>query len=66
LDLRGFLGLDESVKTGYEEMKYKVIISGNGTPEQWNRIHETVKRTSPNRWNIANAVKLNSELIIEK
>lgn len=61
LDLRGFLGLDESIKPGYEEIRYKVIVSGNGTPEQWSRIHETVMRTSPNRWNIANAIPLNSE-----
>ncbi|MFF2089367.1 OsmC family protein [Paenibacillus sp. NPDC058174] len=65
LDLRGFLGLDDSIKPGYEEMQYKVIVSGDGTPEQWARIHDTVTRTSPNRWNIANAIHLNSELIVE-
>lgn len=58
LDLRGFLGLDESIKPGYEELKYTVIVSGDGTQEQWSRIHETVIRTSPNRWNIANTIQL--------
>ncbi|MFF2019917.1 OsmC family protein [Paenibacillus sp. NPDC058177] len=66
LDLRGFLGLDESIKPGYEELQYKVTVAGNGTPEQWQRIHENVTRTSPNRWNVANAIRLNSELIIEE
>lgn len=65
LDLRGFLGLDENIKPGYEELQYKVVVSGDGTQEQWNRIHETVIRTSPNRWNIANAIQLNSEFVIE-
>ncbi|CAM3353725.1 OsmC family protein [Paenibacillus taichungensis] len=65
LDLRGFLGLDENIKPGYEELQYTVVVSGDGTQEQWNRIHETVKRTSPNRWNIANAIQLNSEFVVE-
>ncbi|NUU61241.1 hypothetical protein [Paenibacillus agri] len=47
-------------------MQYKVTVSGHGTPEQWQRIHENVTRTSPNRWNVANAIRLNSELIIEE
>ncbi|MEK4730425.1 MULTISPECIES: OsmC family protein [unclassified Paenibacillus] len=65
LDLRGFLGLDENIKPGYEELHYKVVVNGDGTQEQWNRIHETVLRTSPNRWNIANAIQLNSEFVVE-
>lgn len=65
LDLRGFLGLDASVKPGYDTIQYTVRIKGNGTPEQFQDIHETVMATSPNRWNIANPIKLNSDLIIE-
>ena len=65
LDLRGFLGLDASVRPGYEQLRYTVRIRGNGTPEQFQKIHETVLATSPNRWNIANAIKLKAELLVE-
>ena len=34
IDLRGFLGLDPSVKPGYDSMQYTVHIKGDGTPEQ--------------------------------
>jgi uncharacterized OsmC-like protein len=65
LDLRGFLGLDPNVKPGYDEIHYVVRIKGNGTREQFEEIHRTVMATSPNRWNLANPVKLTSELIAE-
>lgn len=64
LDLRGFLGLDPKVKPGYEELHYTVRIKGNGTEEQFREIHQTVMATSPNRWNIANPIKLTSDLFI--
>jgi uncharacterized OsmC-like protein len=65
LDLRGFLGLDAKVKPGYDQIHYTVRIKGDGTPEQFQKIHETVIATSPNRWNIANPIKLTSDLVIE-
>jgi uncharacterized OsmC-like protein len=65
LDLRGSLGLDASIAPGYEQVRYTVRIRGNGTPEQFQKIHQTVLATSPNRWNIANAIKLNARLLVE-
>jgi len=65
LDLRGFLGLDEKVKPGYDELRYVVRIKGNGTPEQFEEVHRTVMRTSPNYWNIANPVQLRPRLVVE-
>ena len=65
IDLRGFLGLDPNVKPGYDEISYTVHIKGNGTPEQFQKVHETVNATSPNRFNMANAIKLNSKLVVE-
>ena len=62
LDLRGFLGLDEKVKPGYDSLDYEVIIEGDGTPEQFQQIHDTVTNTSPNRWNVANEIRLNAKL----
>ena len=65
LDLRGFLGLDAAVKPGYDQLRYTVRIRGGGTPDQFQKIHETVLATSPNRWNIANTIQLKTELVIE-
>ena len=65
LDLRGFLGLDESIIPGYNELKYKVMLKGNGTPEQYEEVHKAVVATSPNYYNISQAIKLNTELVFE-
>lgn len=65
IDLRGFLGLDPDVKPGYDEISYTVHIKGSGTSDQYQKIHDTVCKTSPNRFNIANAIKLNSKLVTE-
>ena len=64
IDLRGFLGLDPDIKPGYDEIRYTVHIKGNGTAEQFQKVHETVCATSPNRFNMANAIKLNSKLVV--
>lgn len=65
IDLRGFFGIDPNIKPGYEQLQYKVHIKGNGTPEQFQKIHEAVCATSPNRYNMANSIKLNGELVVE-
>jgi uncharacterized OsmC-like protein len=65
LDLRGFLGIDKDVIPGYKELKYKVRLKGNGTPEQYEEIHKAVVATSPNYYNLSHAVRLNTELIFE-
>lgn len=64
IDLRGFLGLDPNMKPGYDEIRYTVHIKGNGTAEQFQKVHETVCATSPNRFNMANAIKLNPKLVV--
>jgi uncharacterized OsmC-like protein len=65
IDLRGFLGLDPNVKPGYDEIHYTVHIKGKGTKEQFRKVHETVTATSPNRFNVANSIRLTSDLIVE-
>ncbi|MEX2615550.1 MAG: OsmC family protein [Alphaproteobacteria bacterium] len=64
LDLRGFLGLDENVAAGYEKISTVVRIKGDGTPEQFAEIHETVKKTSPNYFNITRPVAVDCELVV--
>lgn len=65
IDLRGFLGLDENVKPGYDGLRYTVRIKSNGTDEQIKQIHEMVQKTSPNYFNISQPVRLDAELVCE-
>ena len=65
LDLRGFLGVDAAVAPGYDTIRYVVRIKGAGTPEQFQEIHETVAKTSPNYFNIARPVKIDARLVVE-
>lgn len=65
LDLRGFLGIDPSVRPGYDAIQYVVRIKGNGTAEQFQEIHETVARTSPNYFNLSRPVRLDARLEVE-
>ena len=65
IDLRGFLGIDPNVAPGYENLRYTVRIKGDGTEVQFAEIHEAVMATSPNFYNVANAVTLNPTLMVE-
>jgi len=65
LDLRGFLGLDDSIPPGYREMQYTVRLKGNGTPEQFRQVHETVMKTSPNYFNMASPIRMKPRLVVE-
>lgn len=62
LDLRGFLGLDDSVPPGYESIDYEVRIKGDGSREQFEEIHQTVMKTSPNYFNINRPIRMNGTL----
>lgn len=64
LDLRGFLGLSDEIAPGYEAIDYDVIIKGDGSPAQFEEIHQTVMKTSPNYFNISRPVRMNGTLHI--
>ena len=64
LDLRGFLGIDPGVPPGYEALRYRVTMKGDGTAEQFARIHDTVRRTSPNYFNVAHPIRIDAELVV--
>lgn len=64
IDLRGFLGIDPTVKPGYDELAYTVHIKGNGTAEQFAEIHRRVMATSPNYFNLATSIPLRSRLVV--
>jgi uncharacterized OsmC-like protein len=65
LDLRGFLAIDASVRPGYDKIDLTVRIKGNGTPKQFEDIHQFVQRTSPNFYNVTNAVPVEPTLVVE-
>ena len=65
IDLRGFLGIDPTMARGYENLRYKVRIKGNGTKEQFAEIHEAVMATSPNFYNLSRPVGLEPTLVVE-
>jgi uncharacterized OsmC-like protein len=58
LDLRGFLGIDESVPAGYRRISYTVFLEGDGTREQYEEIHQSVMATSPNYFNMAQPIQM--------
>jgi uncharacterized OsmC-like protein len=64
IDLRGFLGLDPTVKPGYDQLRYTVHIKGNATPEQFEKVHRTVMATSPNYFNLSSPVPLKARLVV--
>jgi hypothetical protein len=65
IDLRGFFGLDPAVPAGYRELSTRVVIQGDGSEEQFCKIHEMVLATSPNFFNITHAIRVMPELIVE-
>ena len=62
LDLRGFLGISDAVAPGYETIDYVVAIKGDGTPEDFEEIHQTVMKTSPTYFNMSRPNKMNGSL----
>jgi uncharacterized OsmC-like protein len=62
LDLRGFLGLSDEVAPGYQAIDYEVRIKGDGSREEFEEIHQTVMKTSPNYFNISRPIRMNGSL----
>lgn len=65
IDLRGYLGIDESITKGYEEINYTVRVRGDGTREQFEEIHEAATSHSPNFYTVTHPVPINGRLVIE-
>lgn len=65
LDLRGFLGIDPNIKPGYDRVNYTVRIKGSGDRAIYDKIDRIVRRTSPNHWNMANAIDVQSKVVVE-
>jgi uncharacterized OsmC-like protein len=65
IDLRGFLDIDPHVARGYERLHSTVRLAGDGSREQFQKLHEVVQRTSPNYYNMTNPIELTSDLIVD-
>ncbi len=63
LNLRGFLGIDASVKPGYDSIRCRVRLTGNGTRQQYQAIHEQVLKTSPNYFNVSQPIRIDAALV---
>lgn len=62
LDLRGFLGIDENVNPGYDELRIICRARGNATREQLQECLDAGTRYSPNFQNLSRPVKVRYEL----
>lgn len=58
LDLRGFLGLDESVNPGYDEVSYVVRLKTDAPRERIEELHAIVTKTSVNLANFSKAIRM--------
>ena len=61
----GMTILKPGVQPGYEALRYTVKLKGNGTPEQFHEIHETVIKTSPNYFNLSHPIRIDAKLEVE-
>lgn len=64
IDLRGFMGLDDGTSVGFESVHYTVKVKGDGTPAQFEALHQRVSRGSPNRATLTTAIPLSSDLVV--
>lgn len=64
LDLRGFLGLDESVNPGYDEVSYVVRLRTDASRERLEELHAVVTKTSVNLANFSRAIRMVPKLEI--
>lgn len=64
VDLRGFLGISQDVRAGYQAMTCTAYIDSDATEEEIANLRERVETTSPLMDNITNAVPLETDLVI--
>ena len=65
VDLRGFLGISEDVRPGYETMTCTVYVDADAPEEQLQELRERVESTSPLVDAITNEVPLETNLVVE-
>jgi uncharacterized OsmC-like protein len=58
LDLRGFLGLDDNVNPGYDEVSFVVRIHTDAPTEKVEELHRVATKTSVNLANFSRAIRM--------
>ena len=66
VDLRGFLGISEDVRPGYESVSCTVYLGADASEEELAELRERVETTSPLIDTIANTVELTTDLVVEE
>ena len=64
VDLRGFLGISENVRPGYDSITCTVYIDADASEEELAELRERVETTSPLMDTITNAVPLETDLVV--
>lgn len=65
VDLRGFLGISDAVRAGYDDITCTTYIDADASEEELAELRERVEATSPLLDNITNEVPLETELVVE-
>ena len=63
--MRGFPGLERNVPAGYRTIRSTIQLNGGASNDEFRRIHDMVRATSPNYYNVTWLVYLTSTLVIE-
>ncbi|RON13673.1 OsmC family protein [Pseudomonas frederiksbergensis] len=58
LDLRGFLGIEESVNPGYDEVSVVIRLHTDASRERVEELHKVVLKTSVNYANFSKAIRM--------
>ena len=65
IDLRGFLGLSEDVRAGYDQIRATTHLDADASEDELRELHEEVIATSPVYDNVTNEVTLDFDLQFE-
>ncbi|QIO24737.1 OsmC family protein [Haloarcula sp. JP-L23] len=65
VDLRGFLGISEDVRPGYESITCTVYVNADATEKELAELRERVEATSPLVDAITNEVPLETHMVVE-
>lgn len=63
VDLRGFLGIDDDVRAGYDSVSCTVHVDADASEEELAELRDRVEATSPLMDTVTDAVPLETELV---